>query len=86
MKVTVYYTVPSFPRLISRGLIEAGRKWPNLSPHPSFPRLISRGLIEAAVAVLAQAPAAAFPRLISRGLIEAVREYAFVAAGRNSRD
>ena len=64
-------TASSFPRLISRGLIEAIQDAFRRAGLYTFPRLISRGLIEAILKRGKWPRLQAFPRLISRGLIEA---------------
>ena len=60
-----------FPRLISRGRIEAIIKTPGAMRPARFPRLISRGLIEASPRFDRPGLRARISRLISRGLIEA---------------
>gem|GEM_PF-3856857 len=60
----------SFPRLTSRGPIEATIRPPS-AWRPAFPRLTSRGPIEARRTMRRGALAPRFPRLTSRGPIEA---------------
>jgi len=63
-----------FPRLKSRGPIEASRKRSTKSKATIFPRLKSRGPIEAVIGdCIAIFGVPRFPRLKSRGPIEARR-------------
>ena len=61
-----------FPRLISRGPIEASLLRISYVLYRLFPRLISRGPIEAKGRTQLGVDMNRFPRLISRGPIEAV--------------
>jgi len=62
-----------FPRLFSRGSIEAARcRWTSWRS-AAFPRLFSRGSIEASRFSRAICSMLQFPRLFSRGSIEACR-------------
>ena len=60
-----------FPRLKSRGPIEAGCLALSRPPRSRFPRLKSRGPIEATSCRASESPNGDFPRLKSRGPIEA---------------
>ena len=62
-----------FPRVIKRGLIEAGGFWFRPPFVCVFPRLIKRGLIEAGPHPRCAPVPHPFPRLIKWGLIEAAR-------------
>ena len=61
-----------FPRLLCRGLIEAGISWHRRKVYSGFPRLLCRGLIEASPAMRTSPRLPRFPRLLCRGLIEAM--------------
>jgi len=61
----------TFPRLTSRGSIEAFNSTPSARGAIGFPRLTSRGSIEAIEALARIWGCKWFPRLTSRGSIEA---------------
>ena len=72
MATQVKHPARLFPRLTSRGPIEALRPMPASLMTDTFPRLTSRGPIEALDGVLQHSFTGLFPRLTSRGPIEAL--------------
>jgi len=60
-----------FPRLFSRGSIEAVKLPEKIRHSSAFPRLFSRGSIEALHDAAQPKAVSLFPRLFSRGSIEA---------------